>query len=132
MNPLNQKPMDWQIIAIIIIIGLAAGMMGGLIGIGGGMIIVPALVYFMSYSQHQAQGTSLGLLVLPVAILGAINYYKKGYVDPKVVGLLALGFVIGSYFGSKFALGLPQATLKKVFAIFLLILSLKMLFLDKK
>jgi uncharacterized membrane protein YfcA len=132
MNPLNQKPMDGQIIAVIIIIGFAAGMMGGLIGIGGGLIVVPALVYFLSYSQHQAQGTSLGLLILPVAILGAFNYYKKGYIDPRVVGLLALGFVAGSYLGSKYALNLPQATLKKVFAIFLLILSLKMLFLDKK
>lgn len=132
MNPLNQKPMDGQIIAVIIIIGFAAGMMGGLIGIGGGLIVVPALVYFLSYSQHQAQGTSLGLLILPVAILGAFNYYKKGYIDPRVVGLLALGFVAGSYLGSKYALNLPQATLKKVFAIFLLILSLKMLFHDKK
>jgi uncharacterized membrane protein YfcA len=132
MNPLNQKPMDGQIIALIIVIGFAAGMLGGMIGIGGGLIVVPALVYFLSYSQYQAQGTSLGLLVLPVAILGVINYYKKGYVDPKVVGLLALGFVLGSYLGSKYALGLPQATLKKVFAVFLLILSLKMLFLDKK
>jgi uncharacterized protein len=132
MNQLNQKPMEGQIIALIIVIGFAAGMLGGLIGIGGGLIVVPALVYFLSYSQHQAQGTSLGLLVLPVAILGVINYYKKGYVDPKVVGLLAIGFVLGSYLGSKYALGLPQSTLKKVFAIFLLILSLKMLFLDKK
>jgi uncharacterized membrane protein YfcA len=132
MNQLNQKPMEGQIIALIIVIGFAAGMLGGLIGIGGGLIVVPALVYFLSYSQHQAQGTSLGLLVLPVAILGVINYYKKGYVDPKVVGLLAIGFVLGSYLGSKYALALPQATLKKVFAIFLLILSLKMLFIDKK
>lgn len=124
--------MDGQVIAIIIVIGFAAGMMGGMIGIGGGLIIVPALVYFMSYSQHQAQGTSLGLLILPVAILGAWNYYKKGYIDPRVVGLLALGFVAGSYFGSKYALSLPQATLKKIFAILMLILSLKMLFLDKK
>jgi uncharacterized membrane protein YfcA len=82
MNQLNQKPMDGQIIALIIVIGFAAGMLGGLIGIGGGLIVVPALVYFLSYSQHQAQGTSLGLLVLPVAILGVLNYYKK-VTDPK-------------------------------------------------
>ncbi len=124
--------MTAQLIALIIIIGFAAGMLGGMIGIGGGLIIVPALVYFLSFSQHKAQGTSLGLLILPVAILGVINYYKKGYVDPKVVGLLALGFVAGSYLGSKWALALPQGTLKKVFAVFLLLLSLKMLFVDKK
>jgi uncharacterized membrane protein YfcA len=132
MNELNVKPMTAQLIALIIIIGFAAGMLGGMIGIGGGLIIVPALVYFLSFSQHKAQGTSLGLLILPVAILGVINYYKKGYVDPKVVGLLALGFVAGSFLGSKWALALPQGTLKKVFAVFLLLLSLKMLFVDKK
>lgn len=124
--------MTVQLIALIIIIGFAAGMLGGMIGIGGGLIIVPALVYFLSFSQHKAQGTSLGLLILPVAILGVLNYYKKGYVDPKVVGLLALGFVAGSFLGSKWALALPQGTLKKVFAVFLLLLSLKMLFIDKK
>jgi uncharacterized protein len=132
MNELKPQPMTAQLIALIIIIGFAAGMLGGMIGIGGGLIIVPALVYFLSFSQHKAQGTSLGLLILPVAILGVINYYKKGYVDPKVVGLLALGFVAGSYLGSKWALALPQGTLKKVFAVFLLLLSLKMLFVDKK
>lgn len=132
MTELNQKNMTGQIIALIIIIGFAAGMLGGMIGIGGGMIIVPALVYFLSFSQHKAQGTSLGLLILPVAILGVINYYKKGNVDPKVVGLLALGFVAGSYLGSKWALSLPQETLKKIFAVFLLIMSIKMLFFDKK
>lgn len=132
MSELNQKNMTAQIVALIIIIGFAAGMLGGMIGIGGGLIIVPALVYFLSFSQHKAQGTSLGLLILPVAILGVLNYYKKGYVDPKVVGLLALGFVAGSFLGSKWALSLPQDALKKVFAVFLLLLSIKMLFFDKK
>jgi uncharacterized membrane protein YfcA len=132
MNPLNRKPMTADTITLVIIIGFAAGMLGGLIGIGGGLIVVPALVYFLSYSQHAAQGTSLGLLVLPVAILGVINYYKKGYVDPKVVGLLAIGFVLGSYLGSKWAINIPQGTLKKIFAIFLILLALKILFMDKK
>lgn len=132
MSELNQKNMTAQIVALVIIIGFAAGMLGGMIGIGGGVLIVPALVYFLSFSQHKAQGTSLGLLILPVAILAVMNYYKKGHVDLKVVGLLAVGFVAGSFFGSKWALSLPQGTLKKVFAIFMLILSFKMLFLDKK
>lgn len=124
--------MDGQIVAMVIIIGFAAGMLGGMIGIGGGLIIVPALVYFLAFTQHQAQGTSLGLLVLPVAILGVINYYRKGFVDPRIVGLLAIGFVLGSYLGSKWAIALPQETLKRVFAIFMLLIALKMLFLDKK
>lgn len=132
MNELNQKNMTAEIVALVILIGFAAGMLGGMIGIGGGVLIVPALVYFLSFSQHKAQGTSLGLLILPVAILAVMNYYKKGHVDLKVVGLLAIGFVAGSFLGSKWALSLPQGTLKKVFAIFMLILSFKMLFLDKK
>jgi uncharacterized membrane protein YfcA len=132
MNELNKKPMTPETMTLIVIIGLAAGILGGMIGIGGGLVIVPALIYFMAFSQHEAQGTSLGLLLLPVGILGVLNYYKKGYVDLKAVGLLSIGFVVGSYLGSKWALSLPQTTLKKVFAVFLLLLAIKMLFIDKK
>jgi len=124
--------MTLTVIIIVIIIGLVAGMLGGMVGIGGGLVIVPALMYFLAFSQHQAQGTSLGLLVLPVAILAVLNYYKNGYVDFRVVGLLAIGFVVGSYFGSKMALSVPQLTLKRIFAIFMIVIALKMLFIDKK
>jgi uncharacterized membrane protein YfcA len=103
-----------------------------MVGIGGGLVIVPALMYLLAFSQHQAQGTSLGLLVLPVAILAVLNYYKNGYVDFRVVGLLAIGFVVGSYFGSKMALSVPQLTLKRIFAIFMILIAMKMLFIDKK
>ncbi|MFY8045883.1 MAG: TSUP family transporter, partial [Chitinophagaceae bacterium] len=106
--------MTLTVIIIVIIIGLVAGMLGGMVGIGGGLVIVPALMYFLAFSQHQAQGTSLGLLVLPVAILAVLNYYKSGFVDFRVVGLLAIGFVVGSYFGSKMALSVPQLTLKRI------------------
>lgn len=128
----NKPPMTLTVVIIIIIIGLAAGMLGGMVGIGGGLVIVPALMYFLAFSQHQAQGTSLGLLVLPVAFLAVINYYKSGYVDFRVVGLLAIGFVVGSYFGSKMALSVPQLTLKRIFAVFMILIALKMLFIDKK
>jgi uncharacterized membrane protein YfcA len=111
---------------------VAAGMLGGMVGIGGGLVIVPALVYFLAFSQHQAQGTSLGLLLLPVGILGVINYYQKGYVDVRAVGLLAIGFIVGNYFGSKWALSLPQLTLKRIFAVFMILIAMKMLFVDKK
>jgi uncharacterized membrane protein YfcA len=132
MPPLQKTAFNMQTVILLIIIGLAAGIMGGMVGVGGGIIIVPALVYFLAFSQHQAQGTSLGLIVLPVALLGVINYYKRGYVDVRAVGFLAIGFIAGSYFGSKYSLSLPQETIKKVFAVFLLLVSLKMLFLDKK
>ena len=124
--------MTVQTILILVLTGIVAGVLGGLVGVGGGIIIVPALVYFLSFSQKSAQGTSLGLLLLPVGILGVLQYYKQGHVDPKVVAILAIGFLAGSYFGSKIALSLPQETVKKIFAIILLLISFKMLFLDKK
>jgi uncharacterized protein len=124
--------MTTETIIIIILTGLAAGILGGMVGIGGGIIIVPALVYFLAFSQHQAQGTSLALMLFPVGILGVINYYKKGYVDFRYAGLLAIGFVVGSYLGSKFSLSLPQLTVKKIFAVIMLLVALKMLFIDKK
>jgi uncharacterized protein len=130
--PLNKPHMTTETIIIIVLTGLAAGILGGMVGIGGGIIIVPALVYFLAFSQHQAQGTSLALMLFPVGILGVINYYKKGYVDFRYAGLLAIGFVVGSYLGSKFSLSLPQLTVKKIFAVIMLLVALKMLFIDKK
>jgi uncharacterized membrane protein YfcA len=130
--PLKKEHMTTETIIIIILTGLAAGILGGMVGVGGGIIIVPALVYFLAFSQHQAQGTSLALMIFPVGILGVINYYKKGYVDFRYAGLLAIGFVVGSYLGSKFSLSLPQMTVKKIFAVIMLIVALKMLFIDKK
>lgn len=124
--------MDTQVILILLLIGLAAGMLGGLVGIGGGIVIVPALIFLMGYSPKMAQGTSLGILLLPVGILAVWQFWKQGYVDTKAVGLVALGFVVGGYFGSKLALSLPQETLKKVFAMLLILIAVKMLFFDKK
>lgn len=123
--------MDIQMMLLIILVGIAAGVLGGLVGVGGGIIIVPALVYLLGFSQKTAQGTSLGLIMLPVGILGVLQYYKQGHVDMKVVALLAIGFLIGSYFGSKVALRLPQDTVKKIFAILMIIIAVKMLFIDK-
>lgn len=122
--------MDTQTILIIILVGIAAGMLGGLVGVGGGIIIVPALVYFIGFSQKTAQGTSLGLIMLPVGILGVLQYYKQGHVDFRVVGMLAIGFLVGSYFGSKISLSLPQETVKKIFALLMILIAIKMLFFD--
>ena len=124
--------MTIQTLLILVVIGIAAGILGGLVGVGGGIIIVPSLVYFLSFSQKSAQGTSLGLLLLPVGIFGVLQYYKQGHVDLRVVAIIAIGFLAGSYFGSKIALSLPQETVKKIFAIMLLLIAFKMLFLDKK
>ena len=124
--------MNLQIILILILIGLAAGMLSGLVGVGGGIIIVPSLVYFLAFSQKDAQGASLGILLLPIGILGVWQYYKAGNVDWSAVWLVAIGFLAGSYFGSKIALNLSQETVKKMFAILMIIVACKMLFFDKK
>jgi uncharacterized protein len=129
---IKKTTMDIQTMLIIILVGIAAGILGGLVGVGGGIIIVPALVYFIGFSQKTAQGTSLGLIMLPVGILGVLQYYKQGHVDFKVVGMLAVGFLLGSYFGSKIALSLPQETVKKIFAVLMIIIAIKMLFFDKE
>ncbi len=119
--------MTVQIVLLLITIGLFAGMLSGLIGVGGGIIVVPALVFFLGFSQHEAQGTSLGLLLLPVGILAVANYYKQGFIDVKVVAIMCLAFVVGGWLGSKISLVLPQETVKKIFAIILLYSAFKML-----
>ncbi len=124
--------MSTHVIVVLLLIGLAAGVLGGLVGVGGGIVIVPALIYFLAFSQKEAQGTSLGILLLPIGILGVWQYYKAGYVDMRIVWLVAIGFLLGSYFGSKIALALPQETVKKVFAILMIVVAFKMLFIDKK
>lgn len=116
---------------LLLIIGLAAGFLSGLIGIGGGIIIVPALVLIAGFSQKLAQGTSLGILLLPVGILAVIQYYKQGYLNVNYVAIIAIAFVLGSFLGSKLALSLSDDKMKKIFAVILLLLSLKMLFFDK-
>src|SRR5579871_1540866 len=108
--------MSTQTIIIIILVGLVAGLLSGLVGIGGGIIIVPALVFFLGFSQHQAQGTSLGILLLPAGIFAVLNYYKQGYIDLKVVLILFVGFLIGGFVGSKISLNLSETTIKKIFA----------------
>lgn len=128
---INKKKMDTQTILIIIMVGIAAGILSGLVGVGGGIIIVPALVYFIGFSQKTAQGTSLAMIMLPVGIFGVMQYYKQGHVDFKIVGLLAIGFLAGSFFGSRIALSISQETLKKVFAMLMILIAIKMLFFDK-
>ncbi|HMG83052.1 MAG TPA: sulfite exporter TauE/SafE family protein [Ferruginibacter sp.] len=130
---MSKKPgMNIQMWIILILIGVASGMLSGFVGVGGGLIIVPALVIFLEFSQKMAQGTSLAILLLPVGILAVMEYYKHGYIDIRIALIISLGFVVGGFFGSRIALVLPQDTIKKVFAVFMLIVAIKMLFFDKK
>ena len=128
----QNNDMDIQTILILMLVGIAAGMLSGLVGVGGGIVIVPALVIILGFSQKMAMGTSLGILLLPVGILGVMQYYKQGYVDIRVVLIISAAFLFGSYFGSKIALSLPQETIKKIFAVFMIIIAIKLLFFDKK
>ena len=123
--------MTADLIILILTIGLFAGILSGLVGVGGGLIIVPALVFFLGFNQHQAQGTSLGLLLLPVGILAVINYYNKGNVDVRVVAIMSIAFIAGGWLGSKLALRLPEDTVKKIFAVFLFYSAFKLLGWDK-
>lgn len=115
---------------ILLSIGLLAGGMSGFLGIGGGIIVIPALVLFLGFSQQAAQGTSLGLLLPPIGLLAVINYYKAGFVDIRASIIMAVTFIIGSYFTSQFAVKMPEYVVKKTFALFLLLYSIK-LFVEK-
>lgn len=118
-------------IIILILIGLAGGVLSGMFGVGGGIIIVPAFVFFLGMSQHEAQGTSLGLMLLPIGILAAYNYHHSGNMDIKAALIVAFTFVIGGYFGSKLSLNLDQVLLKRVFGVLMLFVSVKLIFFSK-
>lgn len=119
-------------IFLFILLGTVAGVWGGLVGLGGGVILIPALVYGFGFSQQMAQGTTIAFLVPPIGILAAYTYYQKGFVDVKAAALMCIGFVIGSFFGAKWAVNLPTAVLQKIFGVFLLLISCKMLFFSGK
>ncbi len=114
-------------IILYLLLGLAAGAVSGLVGIGGGIIVVPALVFLFGFSQHGAQGTTLAMMVPPIGILAAWTYYSQGYVDIKVAGLLCAGFLFGGLLGARLAVTLSNPVLEKVFGAALLVVSLRML-----
>ena len=111
----------------LLLVGLAAGFLSSMVGIGGGIVIVPALVFFFGFAQKEAQGTSLALLSIPVAFVAAYNYHKQG----QVALILACTFVVGGFLGSKFVLGLDTAIVKKIFAVAMIAIAVKYLFFDK-
>lgn len=120
--------MSISLLMILIIIGIITGVMAGMLGIGGAIIMIPALVFFLGLSQQAAQGTSLAVMLPPIGLIAAYNYYKAGQVNFKFAIILAVAFIVGSYFGSKIALSLPQPVLKKIFGILLLLVAARMLF----
>ncbi|MBN1790376.1 MAG: sulfite exporter TauE/SafE family protein [Bacteroidales bacterium] len=115
-------------IVILALIGLSAGVVSGLLGVGGAIIIVPALVFFFGMTQHQAQGTSLAVLLLPVGFLAFWNYYKEGYVNFKIALVVMLAFFIGGYLGSAIAVHVPERILKTGFGILIILLGFRMVF----
>lgn len=115
-------------IVLYIFLGLASGILSGLIGIGGGIIIIPALVLLFGFSQQLAQGTTLALMVPPIGILAAYTYYKHGFVDLQVAAFICLGFIFGGLFGAKIATALPNIILERIFGVSLFLISLKMIF----
>ncbi len=112
---------------VLVLIGLLAGALSGFVGVGGGIIIVPAMIYFMNMNQMQAQGVSLALLMLPVGILGVMNYYKAGHIQFSYVLIIAIGFVLGNYVGSKYAMRVPEHKIKFLFALLMLFVAVQML-----
>ncbi len=110
-----------------IILGLFAGAASGLFGIGGGLVMIPALVYFFQLTQHQAQGTSLAVLTLPVVFLGALKYYNEGNVQLKLAAFIAVSFVIGAYGGSILVHKISSPMLKKMFGCLLFVVSIRMI-----
>ncbi len=122
--------MTFAVILLLIIIGLVAGIFSGLIGIGGAIIIIPSLIFLLGMDQYQAQGTSLAVMLPPIGLLAAYNYYQAGALNWKFALVIASAFLIGGYFGSKMALHIPEVILRKVLALFLVFIAIK-LFLSK-
>ena len=116
---------------ILAITGIAAGVVGGMFGVGGGIVVVPALVFILGLSQHAAQGTSIGMMLLPIGILAAWNYWKDGNLNWKFSLVLALTFILGAWLGSKISLGTNELVLKRIFGILMMVVAVKLIFFSK-
>jgi hypothetical protein len=116
--------MTWALVALL---GLVAGVVSGLFGVGGAIVIIPGLVMLAKLPQHAAHGTSLAALLLPVGLLGALEYYKRGQVNIAYAAVIAVGLLIGAYFGARLAGSISDAMLRKAFGVFLLLVSVKLL-----
>ena len=119
--------MDITTLFILICIGVTAGILSGFIGVGGGIIIVPGLIYFLGLPQHMAQGTSLALMIPPIGILAVYNYHKAGEINYYYAGIIALAFVLGGFFGSKLSLKIAPNTVKFVFGLIMLYVAVRLI-----
>ncbi|TPN83524.1 sulfite exporter TauE/SafE family protein [Aquimarina algicola] len=120
--------MNISVIVSLVCIGLLAGFFSGVLGIGGSVVMIPLLILWVNFSQHEAQGTSLAVLAVPVTLLAAYNYYQEGHVNWKFAIIIAITFIVGGYLGSKLAISIPQQLLKKIFGGVLLLVAIKMIF----
>jgi uncharacterized membrane protein YfcA len=118
-------------ILLLIIIGFVAGSLGGMVGLGGGIILIPALILIMKMDQQTAQGTSIAVMLPPIGLFAVYNYYKAGYVNTKYALIIAAAFMVGGYFGSLLALKLSPDIMRKVFSVILIIIAIKMFFSGK-
>jgi uncharacterized membrane protein YfcA len=123
----NERDQDIMNIALYLLVGLLGGIFSGMLGIGGGIVMVPALAFLFGLSQHQAQGTTLALMVPPIGLLAAWTYYKAGFVDLKIAAFVCLGFFFGGLVGAKLVVGLPDPLLRKIFGVALLIVAIKII-----
>lgn len=114
-------------IILYVLLGATAGVFSGLLGIGGGIILVPMLVLLVGLTQQQAQGTTLILLTAPFGLLAALTYYQSGYADLKIAAILGIGFFFGAFLGAKVATSIPTAVLQKVFGVALLVVAVYLL-----
>lgn len=119
--------MDTSSIIILLFIGIFAGMLSGFVGVGGGIVIVPALVFFLGFTQHQAQGTSLAMMIPPIGLMAVYNYYKAGHVNMGAAAILCITFFVGAFFGSKLSIAMDPVKVKRVFAIVMMAASVKLL-----
>ncbi len=113
---------------ILVVVGILSGMLAGVFGVGGAIIVIPALVFMLGLSQHDAQGTSLAFMIPPVGILAAWNYWKAGHVNWKMALVLSLTFVVGAYLGSEFSINIPDKILRRMFGVLMMLIALKMIF----
>jgi uncharacterized protein len=120
--------MNIYLLLLLVLTGLVTGAFSGMLGLGGGLVIIPALIYIFGFSQHMANGTSLAMMLPPIGVFAAYNYFKAGQVNIKYAIILAVAFMVGSYFTSKIAVKIPENILRKIFSVFLLLVAFKMFF----